>query len=334
MGRNGLKRNSGQITATTLTVILAASSFAWASSFVSAATLVDRLLAEVNGEAILLSEIQDKVEKGPLIAVSPYPMNDDASQFDLAMHDAINFKLIMQRSEELGIGVDDDRLNEEIERFLARRELSRPQLMDALAQQGMTYEQYREDFRSQMVLNQFQGREILPSVKVTDKDVEIYYLNQVGNSSENVRLVLRQLLIQIDQAASESVKKGKLALVDRIQQELADGMEFDKAARVYSDHKSSRENGGLMAPLNLKDMAPNFRQAISGLSEGEFSQAVETPMGYFFFYLEKKEFAANEEFQRLRPQLEAQLRQEEVVRQTIQWLEDQRRRSDIRIIKS
>jgi len=330
MGRNGLKRNPSKITPTALIIAVVVASFAGTSGL--AATLVDRLLVEVNGEAILLSEIQDKIEKGPLIAVSPYPIEDEKNQFDLALHDAINFKLIMQRSEELGIGVDDDRLNEEIERFLVRRELSRPQLMEALSQQGMSYDQYREDFRSQMVLNQFQGREILPSVKVTDKDIEIFYLNQIGNTSEHVRLVLRQLLIQLDQAASESVKKGKLALVDRIQQELKDGMEFEKAARVYSDHRSSRENGGLMAPLYLKDMAPVFRQAISNLSEGEVSQPVETPMGYFFFFLEKKEFAGSDEFKRLKPQLEAQLRQEEVVRYTIQWLEDQRRRSDIRII--
>lgn len=328
MGRNGIKRNTGPVVKTAL--MLLATSFTAPSAI--AATLVDRLLVEVNGEAILLSEIQEKVEKGPLIAVSPYPIEDERQQFEMAMHDAINFKLIMQRSEELGIDVDDERLNEEIDRFLARRELSRAQLMEALAQQGMTYEQYREDFRSQMVLNQFQGREILPAVKVTDKDVELYYLNQIGNASENVRLVLRQLLIQVDPSASESIKKGKLALVERIQQELNDGMEFDKAARVYSDHRPSRENGGLMAPLYLKDMAPMFRQAISGLSEGEFTKPVETPMGYFIFYLEKKEFAADEEFKRLKPQLEAQLRQEEVIRQTIQWLEDQRRRSDIRII--
>lgn len=331
MGRNGLKRNHRKVTTSTL-ILLIASWFSAASVFANP-VLVDRLLAEVNGEAILLSEILEKIEKGPLVAVSPFPVEDEDDQFGMALQDSINFKLIMQRSDELGIAVDDDRLNEEIDRFLVRRELTRSQLVQALAEQGMTYDQYREDFRNQMVLNQFQGREILPAINVTDRDVELFYLSQIGNSSENVRLVLRQLLIQVDQSASESVRKGKVALLGRVQQELSDGMDFEKAVRVYSDHRSSRDNGGLMAPLYLRDMAPVFQEAVANLDEGDVSQPVETPMGYYIFYLERKEFAANEDFMRVKPQVESQLRQEEVIRQTIQWLEDQRRRSDIRIIE-
>jgi peptidyl-prolyl cis-trans isomerase SurA len=330
MGRNGIERGLYQIAKGAL--ISAAMGVVVTSQLAFAETLVDRLLAEVNGEAILLSEVEEKVSKGPLEAVSAFPAGEDASEFEVALQDAINFKLIEQRAEELDITVTDERLEEEINRFLKRRQLSRPELMQALAQQGMTYDQYREDFRRQILLNQFQGREILPSVKITDKDLEIFYLNRTGNAADNLRLVLRQLFIRVESDGAESVQKGKKALVERIQEELKDGMPFAKAARVYSDH-SSREDGGLMNPLYLRDLAPMIRNAVEDLNEGEFTAPVKTPMGYFFFYLESKEFAGSAEFEKLKPQLEGQLRQQEMARQTVRWLEEQRRRSEIRVIR-
>lgn len=334
MGRTCLKRsisqNATSHVAAALVLLLAAH---LSPRLLAAEQLIDRLLAEVNGDAILLSEVQAKVEKGPLVAVSAFPAVEGASEFEVALQDAINFELIKQRAEELEIEVSEDRLEEEINRFMTRRKLTRAQLLEALGQQGMTYEQYREDFRNQILLNQFQGREILPSVKITDKDVELLYLNQQGGKTENVKLTLRQLYIALPDGASESIVAGKTALISRIEKELKAGMDFEKAVRLYSDQSSGRETGGLMPPLALSDINADFREAVAGLKEGEFSEAIETSAGYFFLYVEKREFAGSAEYESMKPQLESQLQQQEVLRQTVQWIENQRRRSEIRVIE-
>ncbi|MBC7661717.1 MAG: SurA N-terminal domain-containing protein [Chitinophagaceae bacterium] len=296
------------------------------------AELIDRLAAEVNGAAITLSEAKVKVEKGPLIEISPFPAKESDPPLQVAIQDLINTKLVMQKAQELEIEVTDANLNEEIDKFMKSRNLTKEALNTALAQEGMTYDKYKEDFRKNLIMNQFQGREIVPQVKISDRDVQLYYLRTSGSAAENVRLVLRQLQISLPPDGVASVKEGKHSLVDKAYQELEGGMPFEQVVKIYSDNDEARKNGGLMTPLYVKDLAPLFQGAVKDLDEGKYSKPIETPVGYFIFYVEKKEFSGSEEYVKQKPQLENALRQEEMGRLLSRWIEGQRKKADIKIL--
>ena len=297
----------------------------------AAEQMLDRLAAEVNGHAITTSEIQSKVDKGPLIEVSAWPALENDPPAKVALQDLINKKLIMQKADELDIQVTEEALNEEIKSFLVRRKLSHEDLLKALAEQGMSYEQYKEDFKTQMVINQVQGREVLPLVKITDRDIQLYYLKHSGSMAENIRLSLRQLQIIVPDGSVEAIKTGKKQLVDKAYQELEGGMPFEQAVKIYSDNETARDSGGQMPQVFLKDLAPVFQNAVRDLEEGHYTRVIETPNGYSIFYVSKKEFSGSDEYVKQKPQLEGQLRQEEMGKLLSKWLEAQRRKSDIKL---
>ena len=328
MGRNGVERSAGKISKAFVGFVVV---FLFTFDL-HAEELIDRVVAEVNGEPITYSEVQDKLNKKVLVEVSPYPAKKGDDDFSIALQDAVNLKLIMQRASELDLSISDDALESEISKFIKRRKLTRSSLRQALAQEGMTYEQYKKDWRKQMLISQFQGREILPSVKITDKDVEIFYLQQTGATGESIKLTLRQLLIRIPNDGPDSIRKAKSDVVKRIYKELKDGLEFKKAVKIYSDSESGRNSGGKMPPVMLKELAPAFKRAVSDLDEKQFTAPVQINSSFYFFYLEKKEFAGNDEFRKVKGQLEQRLRQEQVAEQTMKWIENQRRRSEIKII--
>ena len=87
-----------------------------------------------------------------------------------------------------------------------------------------------------------------------------------------------------------------------------------------------------MTPVLLKDLAAVFRDAIDGLDEKQFTSPVRAGAGVYIFYVERKEFAGNEEFRKVKGQLAQRLRQEQVGQQTMKWIENQRRRSEIKVI--
>ena len=333
MGRNRPQHNSYQKFTNLLTGIAFSSSL-FVSHIGISAELIDRLVAEVNGSAITLSEAKIKVDKGPLVEVSPFPAQEKDPPLQVAIHDLINKKLILQKADELEIEVTDAAVTEEIERFMKGRNLTKDQLNEALGEQGMSYDQYREDFKTQMIMNQFQGRELLPQIKISDRDVQLYYLRQSGSAAENVRLVLRQLQISLSPDAVDSVKEGKRSLVDKAYQELEGGMPFEQVVKIYSDNDEARKSGGLMSPLYVKDLAPLFQTAVKDLDEGKYSKPIETPVGYFIFYVDKKEFSGSDEYKKQRAQLEGALRQEEMGRLLARWIEGQRKKSDIKILNA
>ncbi len=336
MGRNGSEQYTDQVISNILRPSFGALIGLWISFGIStpllaAEQLIDRLLAEVNGEAITYSQVQTKVSKGPLIEVSPYPALESDPQERIALQDLINKTMIMQKADELDLEVSDSELQEEINKFLQRRQMTKEALMEALAQQGMSYEQYKEDFRTQSIIQMFQGRELLPQLKVTDRDVQLYYLRNSGSLGENIKLSLKQLDVSIPSDAVPAVKEGKKQLIEKVYQELEGGMPFDQAVKIYSDNESARENGGAMPQIFLKDLAPMFQNSIKDLEEGRYTRPIETPGGYFIFYVEKREFAGNDDYQKKKPQLEAALKQEEMGKLLQKWIESQRRRSNIKI---
>ncbi|MCX6105227.1 MAG: peptidylprolyl isomerase [Proteobacteria bacterium] len=294
--------------------------------------LLDKVAGVVAGRPILYSDIKTKVDKGPLVVVSEFPLDEAAAPYDRALQDAINFQLVLSRAKELEIDVRDDEVNEDIKAFLETRNLTRDGLLEHLKQTGMTFEDYKKDFKDQMILRKFQGRVIAPLIKLTDKDVETYYLKRAGAASDLLELILRQVLISVPAGATPAVTEAKRRLAAEVHQKIADGMAFQEAVKIYSDDSQARESGGLMPPVRAKDLIGVIRSAVEPLEIGQFSLPVQTSIGFHVFLLDDKKFAGSRDFLSKKRQLEGELRNQELVEQTRHWLSEQRQRTKVELL--
>ncbi len=328
MGRISLANGFRQHAQTTLVVVLLAS----ACSTLVAESVIDRIVAIVDGAPILQSRIEEKITSGPLVAVSEFPAGERSSEFDKALQDSINFELILQRAKELEIEVGDEELDSEIRRFLEQRDLTMDTLMGFLRQQNKSFADYKKDFRDQIVLRRFQGRVIAPLVKVTDKDVETYYLKKTGGSSDVVELTLRQILIRIPPDSTPEISQAKQDQAREVHQKLLAGMNFVEAVKINSDDVGARENGGLMQGIKLRDLSGSIRAGVENLEVGKFSAPIQTTAGLHIFLLEDRKFSGGREFQSQKSNLEFELRNLELAAQTQRWLAEERQRSKVEII--
>jgi len=299
----------------------------------SSETLIDRIVVAVDGKPLLYSDINDKVKNGPLVVVSDYPVDDKAEPFQRALNDAINFELVMQKARDLEIDVRNEEVEAEIKAFLETRGLGREGLNKHLQEEGLTYEDYKSDFRDQMILRRFQGKVIFPLLKVTDRDLETYYLKKQGTSSDVVELALRQILFSVAANSAPEIVEAKRKLASEVSKKLVDGLNFVEAVKVYSDDAEARKTGGLMPPIKSKDLAPVIRSEVETLEKGQFTPAVRTSLGFHIFFLEDKHFSGSSEFLAQKKQLEFEVRNLELNNQTRRWLTEQRQRSKIELVK-
>ena len=174
------------------------------------------------------------------------------SPFNIALNDAINIKLVMMKAEELGLTVSDAELSDEIEKFATRRKMTVDALKQAIRAQGMTFEKYKEDFKMQIIMSRFQGREIMPQVKVTEKDAKLYYMRTEGNAGQVYKLHLRQLFIAVKASDSDVIKESKKELLSKIEDQIASGVDFAELVKLYSDSPNAKENGGKMPACNIR----------------------------------------------------------------------------------
>ena len=296
--------------------------------------LLDKMIAIVGNTIVLHSEIEQKVKSGPLVIVSDFPAKESDAPYEKALQDSINFELIKQKCRELELEVREEDVEKEIGAFLENRQLTRDGLLDFLRQEGRGYDDYKTDFRDQMLLRRFQGRIINPLVKVTDREVETYYLKKSGTTSELVELSLRQLQIAIPAGASADVLQAKEALAREVYQKIQGGMPFADAVKLYSDAPQARTTGGLMQGVRLKDLAEGLQGPIDGLEPGKFTVPLKTAAGYQLFLLEEKKFAGGSEFQKQKKQLEFELANQELLTQTRRWLSEQRQKTEVKVLAS
>jgi parvulin-like peptidyl-prolyl isomerase len=206
------------------------------------------------------------------------------------------------------------------------------QLRQMLAEQNKPYEEYREDLRLQFLIRRFQGRVILPQIKITEKDVETYYLKKLGSTNQVIELELRQLVVFVDDNTPEEIKSSKQALVAEVHQKLKGGLDFIEAVKLYSDEKDARDRAGLMAPIKLANLAPVLQKALSELNKGEYTSPVQTPAGFHIFFVENKILSGGRDFQEKKDALEQELRMVEIVNTMNKWLEQQHQKSKIEVL--
>ncbi|NRA44856.1 MAG: SurA N-terminal domain-containing protein [Oligoflexales bacterium] len=295
-------------------------------------SLVDRVVAEVNSRPILYSEINEKVKKGPLVKVSDFPAQKEDPPFEHALQDAINLELVLSHAEFLEISVSDADIKSQVDRILQQNNIGLPQLKQFLAQQGKSYEEYEQDMYDQILFMRFRGRVLMPLVKITDKDVESYYLKKMGASSEALSLSIRKIFFSIPKGAQPSFVAQKEKLADEVYAKLKNGMDFVEAEKIYSELGDARDGKAAMN-FKLTDLDKNIAKVVKPLDEKEFAKPLKWNNGIYIFYLESKKFAGSSHFLAKKQELEFELRQKELAEQMQRWLKEQRQKSKIRIIK-
>ncbi len=249
--------------------------------------LVDRIVAIVDEEAILQSDLDREVELYRLEKeYSGEPITAETPEVRREMLDRlIESKLIIAAAKQADMKVDEEAIEEsvqeKIEQFVEhfgsmenlRRELNRS---------GMTLEDYRTRMKSQLRDQQYLrlvvGKFIRPNIEVLENEVRDYYLAHLDEMpAEPDSLTIANILIPVQ--PSVEVRQKIQAKVAEIQAALETGRSFADVAREYSEGPNAKRGGevGVVAPGDLFD--PNLDRAVFSLSVAEVSGPVVSSMG-------------------------------------------------------
>ncbi len=139
------------------------------------AKIFNKTVATVNGEIILKSEFDNKLER--LLKEIPIEKDDPRMEElkEQVLDEMINEKLILQEVENKKIHVT----NKEIEGGMERLEAGFPSkkaLEDELKIKGITLQELREDVRKQLVANKLYEQVVMKEiVQPTEKEIEKFY---------------------------------------------------------------------------------------------------------------------------------------------------------------
>jgi peptidyl-prolyl cis-trans isomerase C len=159
--------------------------------------------------------------------------------------------------------------------------------------QESPYKEAIEHARMQ-VLVQAMINETMNSFVIEPAEIVKYY---EANKNKYGQVKVKAIYIAFnDDASSTSAGKGKKPLTEaeamakatRLRAQIKEGADFVKLVKDNSDDETSREKAGDFATLHYSDNIPDaFRTVIFNLKQGEVSEPLKQPNGYYLLRAEE-----------------------------------------------
>lgn len=263
--------------------------------------VVDKTIAVVGGETILLSDVEAEVQQQRAVGSSS---DRDLRCEILEMMMESKIFLMQARIDSLTIASEAVESNltqrmdymrttlggdEEVEKYFGKPLYKlRQEWKKALEEQSLT-EQARYNVADKIAeITPFDVQQYLSSTDPEDLPVV------------PVKYQLSQICLYPDrEAAAVAVKEKLLSLRERIM----NGEKFSTLARIYSEDPGSARRGGELGMASKSIFWPAFSDAAMALRPGTISQIVETPDGFHIIeVIEKKGDMFNARHILLKPQ--------------------------------
>lgn len=265
-----------------LAALLFSASFAAAA----AAQSIDRIIAVVNDNVILQSELEQAIHVAESEmkdrGITPPPVDAVRSQ---VLERLILMRLQTERAKEAGIKVDDRELNDVINNIAAQNKMSVSQFAASVKAEGLDFTSLREQVREQVLANRVRQKEVDARIVVTDQDID-QYLAANGNEDQT-EYHLAHILVAIPDAATPEVREKAHAKADGVLKQLRTGGDFAQLAIANSDSPQALQGGDLGWRKN-GTLPTVFANVVPKLAVGDISNVIEASNGYNIIKLVEK----------------------------------------------
>ena len=263
--------------------------------------LVDKTVAVVGNEVILVSDIESEVQQ-----MQAQGRSSDRDMRCTILERMMENKIFLMQARIDSLTVNYDMVDGELSNRLDQYRTYLGGDEEVEKQFGKPLYKLRQEWRKlfeDQSLIQSEQSEIAGRIpEVTPYDVQ-QFLDTV--SVEDLPIVpikyqLSQICIYPDrEAAAMAVKERLLSLRERV----INGEKFATLARIYSEDPGSARRGGELGMASKSIFWPAFSDAAMALRPGVISQIVETPDGYHIIeVIEKKGDMFNARHILLKPQ--------------------------------
>ena len=291
------------------------------------AMVADRYAAQVNARVITVSDVLGAL--GPIRQrlADTYSgselekkLEDAFKQgLDQLVERALILEDFTRQDQKLPDQVVDGRVNEVIhDRF----NNSRAAFFEALTEEHLTLNEWRDEAKNHLILSMLRHREVMDKVVVTPGDVRARYEANLKKYQLPEKIHLRAIVLHQLGGAEQKVQE--------LRQRLTGGASFEALAREFSQGSGAKE-GGDWGWLQPQEIRKELAAAIAGLQPGQLSPVALVDGEYYLLKLEAHQVAQVKPLDAVYNELENELKQQEAERIYKGWVERLKQRYYVKI---
>lgn len=263
-----------------LVLVLLPASTARAATQRPEVTTLDRIVAVVNDDVIVATELEEKIQQlsKRLAQQSTRLPPEDVLRRQILEREILN-RIQLQLATRSGITIDDPSLNNAMREMAQRNKLTLDQFRQVLERDGFDYAAFREEIRDEMTISQLRRREVVNRINVSDREIEEFIERQGAPGQTNREFRLGHILIALPEAAtSEQIGEARDQAA-RTVAELRGGADFAQMALAVSAGQQALQ-GGDLGWRKASEVPSLFADTLRQLQTGEVSDPIRSASGF------------------------------------------------------
>jgi len=241
---------------------------------------IDRVIAVVNDEAITQYELDDARR---IVVQQLKQQNVQQPATDVldkqVLERLITERALLQHAKDSGIKVDDTQVERAIQRIAEDNKLTLDGLRQALAREGVAYVRYREDVRSEIVMQRLREREVDARITVSDAEVENYLATIKAQSGGEAEYRLAHILVLVPEQANAEQIEAKRRRAEEALKNIRGGTDFGQVAAGFSDASDALSGGNLGWRPGAR-LPTVFAETVRGMKAGDVSPVLRSAAGF------------------------------------------------------
>lgn len=302
-------------------------------SLAAPAEIVDKVVAIVNSEPVLLSDLQDlgkrlgregAVDEALLLDNKPEALKGDSN---LQLEYLIREKLVESEIKKQNLTASDDKIESEMTTLARRNQMSREQLEAFIKRQGYTVEEYKKILKGRIERQSFFENEIISKLRITDDDAYSYYRATAPNYKPNVNeFSIAQIFFDPKKGGASDAKKR----ADEVRSKIVASESFEALANKFNESPHAAKDG-VLGSFKTGEFLPEIEKAIQSLDAGQASDIIQSKVGFHIVKVLDKKVTVDPQFMRVKEQIKAGLVEKNFKRQLKNWFESKKQDAYIKI---
>ncbi|MGC1977236.1 MAG: peptidylprolyl isomerase [Candidatus Sulfotelmatobacter sp.] len=293
-----------------------------------AGQVVEEIVTRVNGQIITRSEYDRSKDQLRDDVKQQDPANADklyAEREKDVLRDLVDQQLLLEKGKDLGITGD----TELIKRLDSMRKDMKLDTMEELEKaataQGISYEDFKQNLRNQIITQKVIGEEVGSHLSITKEEEQQFYDAHKSELEQPESIKLSEILIAPQRpapdksaagnaapdAASDSAKQAAEtaalaaaeAKANDVLKQIRAGASFEDMAKKYSDGPSAAQGGDLGA-FKRGTLAKELEDRTFAMKSGDVTDVIRTKQGFVILKVTNHQMAGVPSLKEVEPKIQ------------------------------
>jgi peptidyl-prolyl cis-trans isomerase SurA len=272
-------------------------------------TVVQEIIARVNNQIITRTEFARSQEDLRKEAQQQDPVNAEkviAEREKDVLRDLIDQQLLLEKAKDLGITADTE-LIKKLDQMRKEMNLDNMEDLEKAAQaQGISFEDFKQNMRNQIITQQVIGREVGQRLVIDKEEEKKFYDTHQTELNQPETIKLSEILVSTETKAKDVTEEQQLAAAKAKAEDLLDqikkGAKFEDVAKKSSEGPSAAQ-GGDLGYFKRGTLAKELEDKTFVMKAGEVSDVIRTRQGFVILKVVEHHDAGVPPFAQIEPRI-------------------------------